>query len=305
MYCIMRIEKRRRQDIGGLQRENNRTATEYNNQVEPGMDILNVSLVQSDNWMQDIQQEIDRAGARTRSNSVVALDTIYTASSEFFTDKSNAENDKFFEDCLRFHQRKFGHVISAVIHYDETTAHMHVISVPLTRDGRLSARDVIGNRTQMRRAQTEFYEQVGRGYGLERGVQQDGPEKAQHITAQEHRLREVQQETQRELDRLGAVSHREQTERERARRLRRQADEQQAENSRLRATESQIRDKLEREQTAARQLAEMNQRARREFAQTKKQIEQMKEQASQVKGFLTIAEQRQLDELYKGDELER
>lgn len=298
MYCIMRIEKRKRQDIGGLQRENNRTATEYNNQVQPGMDILNVDLLHSDNWMQDIQQEIDRAGARTRSNSVVALDTIYTASSEFFTDKSNTENDTFFRDCLRFHQQHFGHVISAVIHYDETTAHMHVISVPLTRDGRLSARDVVGNRTQMRRIQTEFYEQVGRGYGLERGVQQDGPEKREHITAQEHRLREVKQETQRELDRLGAVSHREQTERERARRLRRQADEQQAENSRLRTTESQIRDKLEREQTAARQLAEMNQRARREFAQTKRQTEQ-------VKNFLTIAEQRQLDELYKGDELER
>lgn len=298
MYCIMRIEKRKRQDIGGLQRENNRTATEYNNRVEPGMDILNVDLLHSDNWMQDIQQEIDRAGARTRSNSVVALDTIYTASSEFFTDKSNTENDTFFRDCLRFHQQHFGHVISAVIHYDETTAHMHVISVPLTRDGRLSARDVVGNRTQMRRIQTEFYEQVGRGYGLERGVQQDGPEKREHITAQEHRLREVKQETQRELDRLGAVSHREQTERERARRLRRQADEQQAENSRLRTTESQIRDKLEREQTAARQLAEMNQRARREFAQTKRQTEQ-------IKNFLTIAEQRQLDELYKGDELER
>jgi hypothetical protein len=305
MYCIMRTEKRKRQDIGGLQRENNRTATEYNNQVQPGMDILNVDLLHSDNWMQDIQQEIDRAGARTRSNSVVALDTIYTASGDFFKGKSNEENDQFFRDCLEFHQRKFGHVISAVIHYDETTAHMHVISVPLTRDGRLSARDVIGNRTQMRRAQTEFYEQVGRGYGLERGVQQDGPEKAQHITAQEHRLREVQQETQRELDRLGAVSHREQTERERAKRLRRQADEQQAENRRLKATASQIQGETERQQRIARQLAEMNQKARREFAQTKKQIEQMKEQASQVKGFLTIAEQRQLDELYKGDELER
>lgn len=305
MYCIMRTEKRKRQDIGGLQRENNRTATEYNNQVQPGMDILNVDLLHSDNWMQDIQQEIDRAGARTRSNSVVALDTIYTASGDFFKGKSNEENDQFFRDCLEFHQRKFGHVISAVIHYDETTAHMHVISVPLTRDGRLSARDVIGNRTQMRRAQTEFYEQVGRGYGLERGVQQDGPEKAQHITAQEHRLREVQQETQRELDRLGAVSHREQTERERAKRLRRQADEQQAENRRLKATASQIQGETERQQRIARQLAEMNQKARREFAQTRKQIEQMKEQASQVKGFLTIAEQRQLDELYKGDELER
>lgn len=298
MYCIMRIEKRKRQDIGGLQRENNRTATEYNNRVEPGMDILNVDLLHSDNWMQDIQQEIDRAGARTRSNSVVALDTIYTASSEFFTDKSNTENDTFFRDCLRFHQQRFGHVISAVIHYDETTAHMHVISVPLTRDGRLSARDVVGNRTHMRHLQSQFYEQVGRGYGLERGIQQDGPEKAQHITAQEHRLREVKQEAQRELDTLGAISHREQTERERVRRLHRQADEQQAENSRLRAVESQIQDDITKQQRIARQLAEMNQRARREFAQTKKQTEQ-------VKDFLTVAEQRQLDELYRGGELER
>lgn len=298
MYCIMRIEKRKRQDIGGLQRENNRTATEYNNRVEPGMDILNVDLLHSDNWMQDIQQEIDRAGARTRSNSVVALDTIYTASSEFFTDKSNTENDTFFRDCLRFHQQRFGHVISAVIHYDETTAHMHVISVPLTRDGRLSARDVVGNRTHMRHLQSQFYEQVGRGYGLERGIQQDGPEKAQHITAQEHRLREVKQEAQRELDTLGVISHREQTERERVRRLHRQADEQQAENSRLRAVESQIQDDITKQQRIARQLAEMNQRARREFAQTKKQTEQ-------VKDFLTVAEQRQLDELYRGGELER
>jgi hypothetical protein len=298
MYCIMRIEKRKRQDIGGLQRENNRTATEYNNQVQPGMDILNVDLLHSDNWMQDIQQEIDRAGARTRLNSVVALDTIYTASREFFTGRGNAENDEFFQDCLQFHQQHFGHVISAVVHYDESTPHMHVISVPLTRDGRLSARDVIGNRTHMRHLQSQFYEQVGRGYGLERGTQQDGPEKAQHITAQEHRLREVQQETQRELDKLGAVSHREQTERERARRLHRQADEQQAENSRLRAVESQIQDDITKQQRIARQLAEMNQRARREFAQTKKQTEQ-------VKDFLTVAEQRQLDELYRGGELER
>ena len=305
MYCIMRIEKRKRQDIGGLQREATRTATEYNNRVEPGMDILNVDLLHSNNWMQDIQQEIDRAGARTRSNSVIALDTIYTASREFFTGRGNAENDEFFQDCLQFHQQHFGHVISAVVHYDETTPHMHVVSVPLTRDGRLSARDVVGNRTQMRRTQTEFYEQVGKGYGLERGVQQDGPEKAQHITAQEHRLREVQQETQRELDKLGAVSHREQTERERVRRLHRQADEQQAENSRLRAVESQIQDDITKQQRIAGQLADMNQKARREFAQTKKQIEQMKEQASQMKDFLTIAEQRQLDELYKGGELER
>lgn len=305
MYCIMRTEKRKRTDLSGIQRENDRTATEYNNRVEPGMDILNVTLKESDNWLQDIDNEIKAAGAKTRSNSVLALDTIYTASPDFFQGKTNQQNDDFFKDCLQFHQEHFGHIISAVIHYDETTAHMHVISVPLTQDGRLSARDVIGNKAKMSKTQDQFFEQVGRGYGLERGIHMDGQEKKQHISAQEHRLREVRQETQRELNTLGAVSHREQTERERVRRLHRQADEQQAENSRLRATESQIRGDIERQQRIAGQLAEMNQRARREFAQTKKQTEQMQKQVELVKNFLTIAEQRQLDELYKGNELER
>ena len=305
MFCIMRTEKRKRTDLGGIQRENTRTATEYNNKVAPGMDVFNVVLKESNNWLQDINNEIKTAGAKTRANSVLALDTLYTASSEFFQGKTNEENDKFFKDCLQFHENHFGHIISAVVHYDETTPHLHIISVPLTQDGRLSARDVIGNKAKMSKTQDAFFEQVGKGYGLERGIHMDGQEKKQHISAQEHRLREVRQETQRELDTLGAVSHREQTERERVRRLHRQADEQRAENSRLRAVESQIRDDITKQQRIAGQLADMNQKARREFAQTKKQIEQMKEQASRVKDFLTIAEQRQLDELYKGDELER
>lgn len=170
MFCVMNIQKRKKTDIGGIQKEATRTAAEYNNQVQPGMDIFNVNLIQSNNWMQDIQAEIDQAGAKTRSNSVVALDAIYTASGDFFKGKSNEENDQFFRDCLEFHQRKFGHVISAVIHYDETTPHLHILSVPLTQDGRLSAREIVGNRANLSRMQTEFFEQVGKEYGLERGI---------------------------------------------------------------------------------------------------------------------------------------
>lgn len=298
MYCIMRIEKRKRQDIGGLQRENNRTATEYNNQVQPGMDILNVDLLHSDNWMQDIQAEIDQAGAKTRSNSVVALDAIYTASGDFFKGKSNEENDQFFRDCLEFHQRKFGHVISAVIHYDETTPHLHILSVPLTQDGRLSAREIVGNRANLSRMQTEFFEQVGRGYGLERGVQMDGQEKKKRITAQEHKLREVTAEKQKQLEELGAIKHSKQSARERATRAREQAEQQQAENNRLRLVESKIRSNMERQQTTARQLAEMNQKTRQELRKTKEQLEALK-------GYLDKAEQRELEELYKQNELER
>lgn len=196
MFCVMNIQKRKKNDITGIQREATRTATEYNNQVKPGMDALNVSLIQSNNWMQNIQDEINRAGAKTRSNSVVALDAIYTASGDFFKDKSTEECNQYFRDCLQFHQRKFGHVVSAVIHYDETTPHLHILSVPLTQDGRLSAREIIGNRANLSRMQTEFFEQVGKEHGLERGIQLDGQEKKQHISAQEHRLQEIQGQLQ-------------------------------------------------------------------------------------------------------------
>lgn len=298
MFCVMNIQKRKKNDITGIQREATRTATEYNNQVQPGMDIFNVNLIQSNNWMQDIQAEIDQAGAKTRSNSVVALDAIYTASGDFFKDKSNEENDQFFRDCLEFHQRKFGHVISAVIHYDETTPHLHILSVPLTQDGRLSAREIVGNRANLSRMQTEFFEQVGRGYGLERGVQMDGQEKKKRITAQEHKLREVTAEKQKQLEELGAIKHSKQSARERATRAREQAEQQQAENNRLRLVESKIRSNMERQQTTARQLAEMNQKTRQELRKTKEQLEALK-------GYLDKAEQRELEELYKQNELER
>lgn len=216
MFCIMRTEKRKRTDLGGIQKENTRTATEYNNKVSPGMDIFNVTLKESGNWLQDIDNEIKAAGAKTRNNSVLALDTIYTASPDFFTGRNNTENDRFFRDCLKFHESHFGHIISAVIHYDETTPHLHVISVPLTKDGRLSARDVIGNKSKMSKTQDAFFEQVGRGYGLERGIHMDGQEKKEHISAQEHKLREIKQQIAREQEKLEAIEHSEETARTRA-----------------------------------------------------------------------------------------
>lgn len=295
MFCVMNIQKRKRTDISGIQKEATRTATEYNNRVQPGMDIFNVNLIQSNNWMQDIQAEIDQAGAKTRSNSVVALDTIYTASGDFFKDKSTEECNQFFRDCLQFHQRRFGHVVSALIHYDETTPHLHILSVPLTQDGRLSAREIVGNRANLSRMQTEFFEQVGKEYGLERGVQMDGQEKKRRITAQEHKLREITAEKQKQLEELGAIKHSKQSARERATRAKEQAKQQQEENSRLKTIEGQIRDRMEQEQATAEQLTELNQKARQE-------LEDIKNQLEVYKPYLTRAEQRELEELEEEQE---
>lgn len=208
MYCIMRMEKRKKQDITGLQREATRTATEYNNKIVPGMDIYNQELIHSDNWLTDIQHEIDTAGAKTRSNSVLALDTIYTASKEFFRLHDSQTVDDYFRDCLNYHRQRYGHVVSAIVHYDEDTPHMHVLSVPLTRDGRLSAREIVGGRAQMAHAQDEFFKVVGQQYGLQRGVHMDGPEKKRHISAQQHRLQQLQAQVQHEERRLEQLQHR-------------------------------------------------------------------------------------------------
>lgn len=297
MFCIMRTEKRKKSDLNGIQKENTRTATEYNNQVKPGMDVFNVVLKESNNWMQDINNEIKAAGAKTRSNSVLALDTLYTASPNFFQGKTNEQNDNFFKDCLQFHEAHFGHVISAVIHYDESTPHMHVISVPLTKDNRLSARDVIGNKAKMSKMQDTFFEQVGKGYGLARGIHMDGQEKRQHISAQEHELREIKQKIARGKEELGAIEHSEETARTRAQKYRQTAAELQKEVEQLQEERNKQHNSLKM-LSASKISRQKELRALDYTLQEKKdELEAIKGDLEEVKGYLTEAQQTRLAEI--------
>lgn len=292
MFCIMRTEKRKRTDITGIQKENNRTATSYNNSVNRERSELNVPLIQSNNWTQDIKAEIDRAGAHTRSNSVVALDTLYTASPQFFDDKTQEQTEHFFKECLQFHQERFGHIISAVIHYDETTPHLHVVSVPLTQDGRLSARDVIGNRAKMSRTQDMFYEQVGKVYGLDRGERGDGQEKKEHTSAQEHKLREVKANKERELEELDAIKSSKSHARARAEKWRQKAYEQEGKNWQAEIDKQRLQSQIEAERAVLQNVTA--------------ERERVEKQVKQLQGFLTLAEQRQLEEtIYTDRDSER
>lgn len=304
MFCIMRTEKRKRTDLGGIQKENTRTATEYNNKVSPGMDIFNVTLKESSNWLQDIDNEIKAAGAKTRSNSVLALDTIYTASQDFFQGKTNQQNDDFFKDCLQFHQEHFGHIISAVVHYDETTPHLHIISVPLTKDGRLSARDVIGNKAKMSKTQNAFFEQVGRGYGLERGVHMDGQEKKEHISAQEHQLREIKRQIAREQEKLEAIEHSEETARTRAQEYKQTAEKLQKQVEQLQKKRVEQHNSLKMlsaskidRQKELKALDYTLQEKRNEFEAITADIKQAGRNLEEISGYLSRAEQNKAQEI--------
>lgn len=304
MFCIMRTEKRKRTDLSGIQKENTRTATEYNNKVSPGMDIFNVVLKESNNWLQDIDNEIKTAGAKARSNSVLALDTIYTASPQFFQERTNAENDKFFQDCLKFHESHFGHIISAVVHYDETTPHMHVISVPLTKDNRLSARDVIGNKSRMSKTQDAFFEQVGRGYGLERGIHMDGQEKKEHISAQEHELREIKQQITKGQEELEAIEHGEESARIRAQEFKQKAAELQKQIEQLQEERSKQYKSLlkltEAKYKAQKEVKRLNYTIKdkqTEFDAITADIKQASENLEEISGYLSKAEQNRAQEI--------
>ena len=304
MFCIMRTEKRKKSDLGGIQKENTRTATEYNNKVTPGMDIFNVVLKESSNWLWDINSEIQAAGAKPRSNSVLALDTIYTASPEFFQGKTNQQNDDFFKDCLQFHENHFGHIISAVIHYDETTPHLHIISVPLTPDNRLSARDVIGNKAKMSKTQDSFFEQVGRSYGLERGIHIDGQEKKEHISAQEHELREIKRQITKGQEELDAIEHSEESARIRAQEYKQTAAQLQKEIEQLQEKRVEQHNSLKmlsaskiNRQKELRALDYTLQEKRDEFEAITADIKQASRNLEEISGYLSRAEQNKAQEI--------
>ena len=100
------------------------------------------------------------------------METLITASPEFFQGKKPREAKEFFEYALEFIQSKQAPetIISAVVHVDEKTHHMHLCFVPLTADGRLSAKDIVGNKMKLTQWQDEFWKHMVKKYpDFERG----------------------------------------------------------------------------------------------------------------------------------------
>ena len=57
----------------------------------------------------------------------------------------------YFTEALDFIQKYQSKdtIISAVVHMDEKTPHMHLCFVPLTEDKRLSAKEIVGNKKKL------------------------------------------------------------------------------------------------------------------------------------------------------------
>lgn len=76
---------------------------------------------------------------------------------------------------IHFLGEEFGeqNIVRFALHMDEKTPHIHAVTVNLTKDGRLSAKELIGNRKQMQERQDRYAERMEQ-FGLKRGLKNTG-----------------------------------------------------------------------------------------------------------------------------------
>ena len=110
--------------------------------------------------------------AKRRKDAVLVVEYMLTASPEWWKQASQAQQADFFTRSKEWLAEKYraNRIIVATVHRDETSPHLSAFVVPLTQDGRLSAKEFIGDRQKMRGDQTSYAQRVA-DLGLERGIE--------------------------------------------------------------------------------------------------------------------------------------
>ena len=174
-YTILRFAKQKGGTARSIDAHHERTKEEYasNPDIDKSRIAQNYHLV-TPRWSyeQEIKHRIQMAGCRVRRDSVKFVDTLVTVSPEF-AKAHEAEMPEYFNRAFDFLKERVGeeNIISAVVHMDERTPHLHLCFVPLTKDKRLSAKEILGNKKAMIRWQDDFYACMAERWPeLERGT---------------------------------------------------------------------------------------------------------------------------------------
>ena len=153
-HAILRFAKYKGPTISRIEAHNERTKEFYasNPDIKTELSKYNFHLVKpSGKYREEANRLIRENGCKARKDSVRMVETLITASPEFFTGKKPGEVREFFEHALEFLKTKQLEetIVSAVVHVDEKTPHMHLCFVPITADGRLSAKEIVGNKKKL------------------------------------------------------------------------------------------------------------------------------------------------------------
>ena len=192
IYIICNLKKFHKNDVADIEKENERDETYVgdNKNIDHEKTILNYHVVKPEaSYWDKINKELAtlQTNRKIRKDAVYICSCVLGASSEFFEGKTFSEQRQFFTDYAKLFADKYGkqNIVSAVVHMDETTPHMHLNFIPIT-EGRLCAKELCNRK--LSQLQTEVWKKVGEKYGLNRGKPNS---QAVHLDTAEYKAKKI------------------------------------------------------------------------------------------------------------------
>ena len=187
-YAIVRNEKLTRNEAKGRYIHNERkTRGHTNKDIDPERTNLNYYYKKNElSYIKEfdkLRKEKDLKG-HIKSNSIIMCEMLFTSDKKFFDNIGEEETKRYFEESYKFvcDYKNLGeeNIISAVVHLDEGTPHMHLVFIPVvhTKDkegnqiDKICARDFWKGKDSYRILQNNFYDYItSKEFELERGVE--------------------------------------------------------------------------------------------------------------------------------------
>ena len=138
-YIVLHMDKFKKEAVRGIQSHNNRERESHSNpDIDYERSSHNYDLHEpaAENYAEAIQNRIDDLllVKAVRKDAVHMCGLIVSSDSAFFEKLSPEDTKRFFEESKAFLTEFVGaeNVISAMVHMDEKTPHMHFLHVPVT-----------------------------------------------------------------------------------------------------------------------------------------------------------------------------
>lgn len=185
-YAVFRVQKiKSRAEMRGKLKHNVRESVPVNARVEDTS--KNIVLYGPTTSKQALKIWSDKlAGTgKVRKNAVQAIEFVITGSKEKLESMVETERNNYFRDSVNYLGKLLGedNIISAAIHKDEISDHLHVLAIPITKEGKLAYNQLLGgHRDRLSKLQTDFYEKVAVKHGLDRGKSRSERTKATDLS---------------------------------------------------------------------------------------------------------------------------
>lgn len=208
-YGIIRVAKFNSSAVRGIQihDEREKDKSHSNPDIDFSKTEENYSLKERPNktYNQVIKERIDNLDLKkaVRKDAVVMCSFVVTSDKDFFNNISLEQEKAYFQKAYNFVKEKYGeqNIISAEVHKDETTPHLHINFIPVTQDNRLSAKSLFDKKS-LKQLQDDFYSQVSREFGLDRGGVEEHQKNIDKVTYKKekvknelHEIEQIEKET--------------------------------------------------------------------------------------------------------------